>query len=176
MPGCTFWTDRRTLDMTARGRKLLLEMLRFIGIIIYMRVVKVPQLVNNGNIQWPSPTKYYIDGPFLRAAVVLKCRGCGRLCSCSICWQSLGGYVSWLLNHINQECVNLFQQQCDFSVDERMVKSKARSGIRKYIRDKVTKFGYKLWVLVDSRTGYTRITWLSLCTGTTWSKVQCLNG
>lgn len=36
-----------------------------------------------------------------------------------------------------------------------MVKSKARSGIRQYMRDKVTKWGYKLWLLADSETGYT---------------------
>lgn len=36
-----------------------------------------------------------------------------------------------------------------------MVKSKGRSGIWQYIKDKVTKWGYKLWVLADPDTGYT---------------------
>ena len=36
-----------------------------------------------------------------------------------------------------------------------MVKSRHRSGIRQYIRDKPTKWGIKLWVLADSSNGYT---------------------
>ncbi|KAH8042712.1 hypothetical protein HPB51_025544 [Rhipicephalus microplus] len=36
-----------------------------------------------------------------------------------------------------------------------MVKSKGRSGIRQYLRDKIVKWGYKLWVLTDSNSGYT---------------------
>lgn len=36
-----------------------------------------------------------------------------------------------------------------------MVKSKHRSGIRQYIRNKPTKWGIKLWVLADSANGYT---------------------
>lgn len=172
-PGCAFWIDKTySRHDGSREEVTPLEMLRFIGIAIYMGVVKVPRLANHGNIQWPSPTKYYTEGPFPHAAVVLKCRGSGRVCSCGICWQLLRGYVSWLLNHINQECVHLFQPQRNLPIDECTVKSKVRSGIWQYIRDKVTKFGYKLWVLADSRTGYTRTTWLSLCTGTTWSKVH----
>ena len=41
------------------------------------------------------------------------------------------------------------------SVDERMVANKGRYSFRQYIRDKPTKWGIKLWVLVDSITGYT---------------------
>ena len=36
-----------------------------------------------------------------------------------------------------------------------MVKSRHRSGIRQYIKDKPTKWGIKLWVLADSSNGYT---------------------
>ena len=40
-------------------------------------------------------------------------------------------------------------------MDERIVKSKHRSGIRQYIKNKPVKFGLKLWVIADSRSGYT---------------------
>ena len=36
-----------------------------------------------------------------------------------------------------------------------MVKSRHRSGMRQYIKDKPTKWGIKLWVLADSSNGYT---------------------
>jgi hypothetical protein len=41
------------------------------------------------------------------------------------------------------------------AIDERMVKSNHRSGVRQYIRDKPTKWGIKLWVVADSLNGYT---------------------
>lgn len=36
-----------------------------------------------------------------------------------------------------------------------MVKSRYRSGIHQYIKDKPTKWGIKLWVLADSSNAYT---------------------
>ena len=36
-----------------------------------------------------------------------------------------------------------------------MVKSRNRSGIHQYIKDKPNKWGIKLWVLADSFNGYT---------------------
>ena len=41
------------------------------------------------------------------------------------------------------------------AVDERMVKSRHRSGFRQFMKDKPTKWGIKLWVLTDSANGYT---------------------
>ena len=48
-----------------------------------------------------------------------------------------------------------FQCKMNVAIDERMVPSKARSGMRQYIKDKPVKFGFKLWVIAESDTGYT---------------------
>ena len=49
----------------------------------------------------------------------------------------------------------MYQPRQQLAIDERMVKSRHRSGIRQYIKDKPTKWGIKLWVLADSSNGYT---------------------
>ena len=49
----------------------------------------------------------------------------------------------------------LYQPPQNIAVDERMVKSKHRSGIRQYMKGRSTKWGLKLWVLADSSNGYT---------------------
>ena len=41
------------------------------------------------------------------------------------------------------------------AINERMVKSRHRSGIRQYIKDKPIKWEIKLWVLADSSNGCT---------------------
>ena len=57
--------------------------------------------------------------------------------------------------NLSQVSQDFYQPDRNVSIDERMVKSKARSGIRQYIKDKPTKWGFKLWVLADSQSGYT---------------------
>ena len=55
---------------------------------------------------------------------------------------------------VKKGCAQYYQPLRELSVDERMVKSKARSHFRQYIRNKPTKWGFKYWVLADP-TGYT---------------------
>lgn len=55
---------------------------------------------------------------------------------------------------VKAKCLELYQPLQQLSVDERMVKSKARTHFRQFIRNKPTKWGFKFWVLADS-TGYT---------------------
>lgn len=59
-----------------------------------------------------------------------------------------------LHNHMKQRCLELYQPLPQLSIDERMVKSKARSHFRQYVRNKPTKWGFKYWVISDP-TGYT---------------------
>jgi hypothetical protein len=63
--------------------------------------------------------------------------------------------VTAFVDKFKDICKSLYQPSQNVAIDERMVKSKHRSGIRQYIRDKPTKWGIKLWVVADSLNGYT---------------------
>ena len=55
---------------------------------------------------------------------------------------------------IKASCLEFYQPLQELSIDKRMVKSKARTHFRQYIRNKPTKWGFKYWVLADPN-GYT---------------------
>ena len=63
--------------------------------------------------------------------------------------------VESFVNCFKTKCRELYQPRQNVATDERMVKSRHRSGIRQYIKDKPTKWGIKLWVIADSSNGYT---------------------
>ena len=63
--------------------------------------------------------------------------------------------VNSFVNYFKSRCADLYQARQNLAIDERMVKSRHRSGIRQYIKDKPTKWGIKLWVVADSSNGYT---------------------
>ena len=63
--------------------------------------------------------------------------------------------VESFIEYFKSKCLSLYQPKQHLAIDERMVKSRHRSGIRQYIKDKPTRWGIKLWVLADSSNGYT---------------------
>ena len=54
---------------------------------------------------------------------------------------------------LKRKSQELYQPLRKLSVDERMVKSKARTHFQQYIQNKPTKWGFKFWVIADP-TGY----------------------
>lgn len=48
-----------------------------------------------------------------------------------------------------------YQPGIELSIDERMVRSKARFSFKQYIRNKPCKWGFKFWYLADPKNGYT---------------------
>lgn len=63
--------------------------------------------------------------------------------------------VKPLLNLIKTAAKTYFHPYKNLAVDERMVASKAKTGITQYMKAKPTKWGFKLFVLADSSNGYT---------------------
>ena len=63
--------------------------------------------------------------------------------------------VRFLHDYIRRKCQKLYQPYQNVSIDERMVRNRGRFSFRQFIKDKPTRWGMKLWVLADSRSGYT---------------------
>ena len=62
--------------------------------------------------------------------------------------------VEALVQYFKTRCQLLHQPRQHVAIDECMVKSRHRSGIRQYIKDKPTKWGIQLWVMADSSNAY----------------------
>ena len=52
------------------------------------------------------------------------------------------------------KCLEYYQPLQHLSIDERMVKSKSRCYMIQYMKNKPTKWGFKVWLLTDT-SGYT---------------------
>ena len=60
-----------------------------------------------------------------------------------------------MMEHLNDSSQRYFQPDLNISIDECMVKSRGHFPMRQYIKSKPVKWGFKLWCLCDSETGYT---------------------
>lgn len=60
-----------------------------------------------------------------------------------------------LHDHMKNMCKALYHPRQNIAIDERMVATKAKLGMRQYMKNKPTKYGIKLFVLADSCNGYT---------------------
>ncbi|XP_053351649.1 piggyBac transposable element-derived protein 4-like [Clarias gariepinus] len=60
-----------------------------------------------------------------------------------------------LLDNMRVACKSLYHPKRELAIDDRMVATKAKTGLTQYIKNKPTKWGIKLFVLTDSCNGYT---------------------
>lgn len=63
--------------------------------------------------------------------------------------------VKPLMDKIREACKTFYHPQRNLAVDERMVATKAKTGMTQYMKRKPTKWGFKLFVMADSSNGYT---------------------
>lgn len=128
---------------------------RYLGLIIYMGIVQVPSI----NRYWRTDGLYH--GLWARHFLTRD-----RYKAISSMLHMTDPSIQTdpedklrklrpLLDHIKRRCSELYTATVNVAVDERMVKSKGRSGIRQFIPNKPTRFGIKLWILAESSSGYT---------------------
>lgn len=65
------------------------------------------------------------------------------------------GKIKPIYEELRKACKAIYHPKQNIAVDERMVKSKARTMLKQYMKNKPTKWGFKLFVLADSANGYT---------------------
>ncbi|XP_017339063.1 piggyBac transposable element-derived protein 4 [Ictalurus punctatus] len=139
------------------------EMFSFMSVLIYMGIVKCSSFTDywrGGKLySLPFPKQVMTGKRFLTICQTFHLssvaddaaneekRGTAafdRLCK-----------IKPLYQEIRDACKTNYHPGQDISIDERMVASKARIGIKQYMKNKPVRWGYKLFVLADSRNGYT---------------------
>ena len=131
------------------------EMQRFIALLIYFGFVHV-----RGDVAKNWSTKTLFHGLWARA-ILSRTRFCailGMLHVVDPATETPGDKlrkVESFVSYFKSKCSELYQPRQHVAIDERMVRSRHRSGMRQFMKDKPTKWGIKLWVLADSSNGYT---------------------
>uniref|UniRef100_A0A087YNB1 PiggyBac transposable element-derived protein domain-containing protein n=1 Tax=Poecilia formosa TaxID=48698 RepID=A0A087YNB1_POEFO len=125
----------------------------FLAIIIFSGLVQVPSKPDFWRTKWPY------NFPFPRSCMT-RDRFESILWSLHLSNKGTPQYdrlfkLKPLYDDIRVACKTHFQPMREICIEERMVASKARIDFKQFMRDKPTRFGYKLFVLADSRTGYT---------------------
>ncbi|XP_063400067.1 piggyBac transposable element-derived protein 4-like [Mytilus trossulus] len=142
------------------------ELLRFLGIVIYMSVVKLSTVDKywSSDVLYKScPVRDYVKEKIHCNTIIyssdLDVKSTyydDRLENTSLDDCDKLTRMRYLLDHIKEISQSLYFPHKDISADERMVASKHKySGIRQFIKDKPIRFGIKLWVLACFVTGYT---------------------
>ena len=143
----------------------LKEFLPFLGIVIFMGLVEVPSLVEYWNDDG------FFGQEFVRASGMNRTRFMNILTALHLCDLEQDRQneilkarkepydplfkLKPLMNDLQLACKTYFVPGQNISIDERMVAFKGRIGMKQYIKDKPTKWGFKLWVLASSDSGYT---------------------
>uniref|UniRef100_A0A672HNV6 PiggyBac transposable element-derived protein domain-containing protein n=1 Tax=Salarias fasciatus TaxID=181472 RepID=A0A672HNV6_SALFA len=141
----------------------LQDMLCFIAMVIYMGFVKCTSHTDywrGGKLySLPFPKRVMPRTKFLKIAWALHLSNAtmdaeNEARRGTAAFHRLGK-IKPLYDDIREACKANYHPHREISIDERMVASKARIGLKQYMKSKPVRWGYKLFVLADSNTGYT---------------------
>lgn len=131
------------------------DLYTFFGLLMYMAVVKAP----NADSYWS--TAPLLHGLWARH-FMSKLRFKAIQSFLKVCNAETENNVAdklckarFLHDFIRRKCMKLYQPYENVAVDERMVRNRGRFTFRQFVKDKPTRWGMKLWVLADSKNGYT---------------------
>ena len=125
------------------------EFKKLLALIIYFGLVKV----NNMLTYWSTKTLYH--GLWARNIIPNRDRFKALMAVLHVVDFSTEDEndrlrkVRQFTEQMRNRYMDLYQAMQNGAIDERMVKSKHRSGMRQYMPGKPEKFGLKLWVLAD---------------------------
>lgn len=141
------------------------EFLAFISIIIFMGLVEIPSLIEYWNDDG------FFGQDFVRASGMNRTRFMNILTAVHLCDLEQDRInemhkarkepydplfkLKPLMTELQLACQAYYVPMQNISIDERMVAFKGRIGMKQYIKDKPTKWGFKLWILTSSDSGYT---------------------
>ncbi|KAJ8272672.1 hypothetical protein GJAV_G00092040 [Gymnothorax javanicus] len=139
------------------------DMFAYMSLVVYMGVVKCSEFTDywrGGKLYGlPFPRRVMTGKKFLKISQSLRLSnpavdavnerrrgtaGFDRLCQ-----------IRPLYDEMREACKRNYQPGQEISIDERMIASKARVGLKHNLKNKTARSGYKLIVLADSRSGYT---------------------
>ncbi|KAK7882854.1 hypothetical protein WMY93_029028 [Mugilogobius chulae] len=148
----TEWTDVTLADMYS-----------FIAILIYMALVKAPTYRKYWNrskqYNFPYPKTIITGKKFLSILSTLHLSDPeDDRTNNEKRWTPLHDRlqkIKPLYTDLRIACRQNFQPGQHIAIDERMVASKARITFKQYLKSKPVKWGFKLFVLADSLSGYT---------------------
>ncbi|CAL9693444.1 unnamed protein product [Knipowitschia caucasica] len=134
----------------------------FLAVVLHMGIVKLPEMGS----YWRQHRLYNLPFPSAAMSRNKFMRMCRSLHLCSMeddaRNQALRGTPHYdrlakvrpLYEQIVTACRDNYHPNLNISIGERMVASKARIALKQYIKNKPTRWAYKLFVLADSDTGY----------------------
>uniref|UniRef100_A0A3B4Z974 PiggyBac transposable element-derived protein domain-containing protein n=1 Tax=Stegastes partitus TaxID=144197 RepID=A0A3B4Z974_9TELE len=135
----------------------------FLSVVIYMGIVKVPSLTDywrQGRLYSLSFPKSVIAGK--KFLSILHALHLSSPADDTVNERARGtaafdrlGKIKPLYTEIRSACRNNYHPGQHIAIDERMVTSKARTIFKQYLKSKPVRWGFKLFVLADSTTGYT---------------------
>ncbi|XP_023253243.1 piggyBac transposable element-derived protein 4-like [Seriola lalandi dorsalis] len=140
-----------------------IDFFKFVGLLFYMAVLKLPEV----RLYWKQNSLFSVLSP----ALVMS-RNTFQVISWNLHLSDPDedaendkkkGTPEYdplhrlrpLYDHLRNACKASYHPRQNVSIDERMVTTKAKTGMRQCIKNKPNKYGLKLFVMADFSNGYT---------------------